>query len=328
MISVAMTAPGGPDVLRVVTLANPQITQPHQVLVRLHAAALNPVDYKVRRRGNDGKQIVLGCDGAGVVEAIGDAVTRFAPGDAVYFVNGGYGSEQGTYAEYVVLDESVVAHMPKSLDFAHAAAVPLVLITAWEALYNRASIRAGTTVLVQAGAGGVGHVAVQLAKLAGARVLATVSTDEKSRFVSALGAECINYRTENVLERVRELTGGSGVDVVFDTVGGATFTSSLELLDFYGTLVTCVERGWPNVDATTAMDRNLSVAWTWMPAPQIFGMTAGREAQTHILEEGAALIDEGRLQVKVGAAYPLDRAAEAHAALEAGHITGKVVLTI
>jgi NADPH2:quinone reductase len=328
MISVAMTAPGGPEVLRVVTLPNPQITDPHQVLVRLHAAALNPVDYKVRRGGEAGKQVVLGCDGAGVVEAIGDAVTRCVPGDGVYFVNGGYGDEPGTYTQYVVLDESVVAHKPKSLDFIGAAAVPLVLITAWEALYDRVSIHAGSTVLVQAGAGGVGHVAVQLAKLAGARVLATVSTEEKAHFVSSLGAECVNYRTENVLERVRELTDGCGVDVVFDTVGGETFTSSLALLDFYGTVVTCVERGWPDADASLAMERNVTVAWTWMPAPQVFGNMIAREAQTRILERGAALIDAGELHVKVGAVYPLEGAAEAHAALESGRVIGKVVLSI
>lgn len=328
MISVEMRGTGGPDVLQLVDLPKPAPAA-HQVLVRLHAAALNPVDYKVRTHGGRGPNAVLGCDGAGVVESVGESVTRFVPGEEVYFVNGGYGTEQGTYAQYVAIDERFVARKPRTLTFVEAAAVPLVLITAWEALYERAQVREGDSVLVHAGAGGVGHVAVQLARLAGARVFATVSGPEKAAIAASLGAEAtIDYRTDSVLGRVLEFTGGGGVDVVFDTVGGATFSKSIELLNYYGTLVTCVERSWPLADVSDMMDKNLRIAWTWMPAPQVFALVAHREAQTRILEQGGRLIDDGKLRVLVGKTYPLDRVAEAHDALQRGAVTGKIVLTI
>ena len=329
MQAVVMTASGGVDVLRISELPKPKIKGPRDVLVRLHAAALNPVDYKVRNAGGYGDNPVLGCDGAGTVEAIGDDVTRFKPGDAVYFVNGGYGTEQGTYAQYVAIDERYIARKPDSLDFTAAAAVPLVLITAWEALYDRAEIRSGQSVLVQGGAGGVGHVGVQLATLAGARVAATVSNEAKAELARSLGAnKTIDYRVEDVKEAIQAWTDRRGVDVVFDTVGGATFDASIELLDYYGTLVSCVARQWPGNNPSAAMQRNLRIAWTWMPAPQVFGLHEARLHQTEILERGAGMIDEGKLRVIVGATYPLERVAEAHNALESGDVTCKVVLTI
>jgi len=326
---MVMTAPGGADVLEPAEMPLPEIATPTTVLVRLRAAALNPVDYKVRKSGGYGDHRVLGCDGAGIVEACGSEARRFSPGDAVYFVNGGYGTEQGTYAQYVAIDERYLANMPASLDFSAAAAVPLVSITAWEALYDRAGLRAGQYVLVHAGAGGVGHVAVQLAALSGAHVAATVSGPQKAQLARSLGAtETIDYRTQSVKEAVDAWTGGRGADIVFDTVGASTFDASVELLGCYGTLVTCVERRWPSVDATAAMERNLRVAWTWMPAPQVFAMHDARIRQAEILSRVATLIDDGKLRVVVGAQYPLERVAEAHRALESGSVTGKIVLTI
>ena len=329
MLAVVMTSPGGTEVLCQTELPKPKITRPNDILIRLRATALNPVDYKIRSAGGYGDNPVLGCDGAGTVEAIGDAATRFKKGDAVYFVNGGYGTEQGTYAQYVAIDERYVAHKPASLDFIAAAAVPLVFLTAWEALHDRAEIRSGQSVLVQAGAGGVGHVGVQLAALAGARVAATVSSEAKARLARSLGAiHTIDYRKENVKEAVQAWTGGRGVDVVFDTVGGETFDSSIDLLDYYGTLVSCVARRWPGNNPSTAMQRNLRIAWTWMPAPQVFDLREARLHQAEILELAAGLIDEGKVRVIVGATYPLQQVAEAHRALESGAVTGKVVLTI
>ncbi|MDE2483150.1 MAG: zinc-binding dehydrogenase [bacterium] len=329
MRAIAMREPGGPDVLHVVEAPLPQLRSAHDIRVRLHAAALNPVDYKIRSNGGYGSNPVLGCDGAGVVESVGEAVTRFAPGDAVYFMNGGYGTEQGTYAQFVVLDERYAAHKPSSLDFVQAAAVPLVLITAWEALYERADLREGDRVVVQAGAGGVGHIAVQLAALAGARVAATVSGPEKAALARGLGAEhTIDYRRDDVAASVASWSAGRGADVVFDTVGGATFDASLALLGYYGTLVTCVARAWPSGDPSQAMQRNLRVAFTWMPAPQVFGLHEERVRQTTILQRGAELFDAGKLRVVVGATYPLEEAAAAHEALQSGRVTGKVVLTV
>jgi|SRR5579872_986628 len=329
MKSIVMTGPGGPEVLRAAELPIPQIGTPHDVRVRVHAAALNPVDCKIRTRGQfAGTNPVLGCDGAGVVESVGSAVERFSVGDAVYFMNGGYGSEQGTYAQYVVIDERYLARKPASLDFAAAAAVPLVTITAWEALHDQASVHTGQSVLVHGGAGGVGHVAIQLAALAGARVAATVSSSEKANVARSLGAsEAINYRTEDVKKAVLRWTDERGADTVFDTVGGATYDSSLELLKYHGTLVTICERRWPSADAAIGWERNLRVAFTFVPAPQVLRLEE-RLRQREILEHAARLIDEQKLRVNVGATFALEQAADAHRALEGGKVTGKVVLEI
>jgi NADPH2:quinone reductase len=184
--AVLMTAAGGPDVLKIDQVPDPTIQGKTEILVRLRAAGVNPIDTKLRQRGTfypDRMPAILGCDGAGVVEAVGSAVRKFQPGDEVYFCNGGIGGHPGNYAEWAIVDEAFVARKPKSLSFVEAAAAPLVLITAWEALYDRAQLQAGQRALIHAGVGGVGHVAVQLAKLQGAAVSTTVSTPEKADFV-------------------------------------------------------------------------------------------------------------------------------------------------
>ena len=170
MKAIEMREPGGLSVLRIVERPDPELGGPDDILVRLSVAGVNPVDTKIRSRGPliaDGLPAVLGCDGAGVVEATGDAVTRFKPGDEVWFCHGGLGGPVGNYAEYIVLDNQLAQPKPRGIDFVRAAAAPLVLITAWESLHDRARISAGQTVLIHAGAGGVGHVAIQLARAAG-----------------------------------------------------------------------------------------------------------------------------------------------------------------
>jgi NADPH2:quinone reductase len=171
----------------------------------LHAAGVNPVDTKIRRNGlfyaDASLPAVLGCDGCGEVVETGSAAGDFKAGDAIWFCNGGLGREQGNYAEYTIIDQRWTARKPESLSFVEAAAGPLVLITAWGALFDRGDLQAGQTVLVHAGAGGVGHVAVQLAKLHGARVIATVSSDAKAEFVKGLGAdETIVYTREDFVK--------------------------------------------------------------------------------------------------------------------------------
>ena len=154
MKAVVMTGAGAPDVLELRDLPVPRIERPTQVLVRLKAAGVNPIDTKVRQRGtfiSNGSPDILGCDGAGIVEAVGSHVSAFGPGDAVYFCFGGLGGSQGNYAEYAVLEQHCLTPKPQSLSFEEAAAAPLVLITAWEALYDRARLCAGQRVLIQAG---------------------------------------------------------------------------------------------------------------------------------------------------------------------------------
>ncbi len=331
MRAVLMTAVGGPEVLKVADLPEPEIAAEHDVRVRLRAAGVNPVDTKLRASGTIGGTLpaVLGWDGAGVVENTGPAVTRVRPGDEVYFCDGGFGPTPGTYQEVKIVDERYLARKPELLSFAEAAAAPLVTITAWEALHGRARISAGQRVLVQAGAGGVGHMSVQLARLAGARVATTVSPGRKTELAALLGAElCIDYTHEDVGERLRSWAGRDGADVVHDTVGGKTFTACFSLTRRYGDLVSNVESPWEESAIAAMHDRNLRVSFTWMPAPSVFGWPGDRQRQREILEQAAERFDTGDLRVEVGATFPLEQAADAHRAVEAGQVIGKTVLTM
>lgn len=331
MRAVLMTGIGGPEVLKLADVPEPQITGERDVLVRLRAAGLNPVDYKLRSAGliSGTLPAVLGFDGAGVVEATGRAVTRFRPGDEVYFCDGGFGPAPGTYQEAKVVDERYLAAKPQRLSFVQAAAAPLVSITAWEAIRGRARVGQGQFVLIQGGAGGVGHMSVQIARLAGARVATTVTPGPKTELAASLGAElCIDYHREDVGERLRDWTGMDGADAVHDTVGGATFTDSFALVRPYGDLVTSVESAWAEAAVTAMHDRNLRVSVTWMPAPAVFGWASHRERQRAILEQAARHFDAGELRVQVGSTFPLEQAAEAHRALESGEVLGKAVLTM
>jgi NADPH2:quinone reductase len=331
MKAMVMTATGGREVLALREIPEPPLRTGHDLLVRVKAAGVNPVDTKLRSRGTfypDRLPCVLGCDGAGVVEEVGADARRFRAGDEVYFCNGGIGGDPGCYAEHAVVDERYVAAKPRSLDFAQAAAAPLVLITAWESLYDRGRMHASQTVLVHAGAGGVGHVAIQLARRAGCRVLTTVSTDEKAAFVRGLGAEeVIPYRTVDVADAALSWTDGVGVDVALDTVGGETFAHTFCAVRHYGDLVTLLQPP-ADVDWKLARLRNLRVSLELMLTPMYDDLHDARLHQADILAQCARLFDEGLLSVHVSHRLPLEEAAEAHRLIEQGGLTGKVVLEI
>jgi len=330
MKAVLMQETGGPEVLVPGELAKPAITRPEQILVRLHAAGVNPVDTKLRSRGTYIHQSpsVLGCDGAGTVEAAGLAVERFRPGDAVYFCHGGLGGPVGNYAEYALLDARYAAAKPASLDFASAGAAPLVLITAWEALHDRARIQPGQKVLIHAGAGGVGHVAIQLAKAAGAEVMTTVSDQAKADFCRELGADqVVLYPETDFAKAALSWTHGGGVDVAFDTVGGHTFVENFGAVRMYGDLVTLLQPG-PEVDWKVARLRNLRISLELMLSPMYYNLPEAQLHQAWILEQCAQLFDGGRLALHVERSLPLAEAAEAHRLLEQGHGRGKIVLTM
>jgi len=331
MKAMLMTATGGREVLALRDVPKPELRTGHDLLVRVRAAGVNPVDTKLRSRGTfypDRMPCILGCDGAGVVEAVGPDVRRFRAGDAVYFCNGGIGGEPGCYAEYTVVDERYVAAKPRSLDFAHAAAAPLVIITAWESLYDRGRMRADHTVLVHAGAGGVGHVAIQLARRAGCRVCSTVSTEEKAAFVRGLGVEeVIAYRTVDIADAALSWTDGVGVDLALDTVGGPAFALTFCAVRHYGDLVTLLQPP-ADVDWKVARLRNLRVSLELMLTPMYDDLHDARLHQADILTQCARLFDEGRLKVHVSHRLPLEDAAEAHRVIERGGLTGKVVLDV
>jgi NADPH2:quinone reductase len=329
MKAVVMREIGGPEVLCLEEVETPEVSSPTQVKVRIEASGVNPIDTKLRARGlllPDGIPAVLGCDGAGVVVETGSEVTQFRTGDEVWYCDGGLGGMHGNYAEYAVIDESVCCRKPASVDFHHAAAAPLVLITAWEALFGRARLNEEKTLLVHAGAGGVGHVAIQLAKQAGARVLTTVSTKEKQEFVASLGAdESIIYKDQGFVSEVLRMTDGAGADVVLDTVGGEVFKSSIEATSPYGDLVTLLDPG-PSVDWKEARNRNLRIGFTLMLTPMLRHLPQARANQVAILGDCSEMIDSGSLRIHVGESLPLEQAAQAHKLIEQGRMQGKLVL--
>jgi NADPH:quinone reductase len=337
MKAIVMTREGAPDVLELRELPEPVIADPQQIKVRLHAAGVNPVDTKLRARGlyyPAALPAVPGCDGAGVVVETGTAVTRFRVGDAVWFCDGGLGDAQGCYAEYKVLHQDHARRKPASLDYHQAAAAPLVLITAWEALFDRARLAeherpaSGTRVLVHGGAGGVGHVAIQLAVIAGARVITTVASSNKAERARALGAEAVVlYPEQDFVAVVNDWTGGTGVDIALDTVGGEVFRRTIGAVAHYGDLVTLLDPG-VGVTWKEARTRNLRIGFVLMLTPQLRGLARARAHHGEILDRCAEWCDDGRLEIDAATVLPLAAAAEAHRLIEQGHTRGKVVLDI
>lgn len=330
--AVLMTAAGNPDVLQLQQVEKPVSVGETEILVKLKAAGINPIDTKLRSRGTfypEKMPAILGCDGAGIVEAVGSGVQKFRVGDEVYFCSGGLGDRYGNYAEYTVVEERLVAHKPKSISFAEAAATPLVLITAWEALYDRGRLEAGRKVLIHAGAGGVGHVAIQLAKLQGAAVCTTVGSEQKANLVRQLGADkIILYKQTDFVQATLDWTNGEGVELAFDTVGGETFYKTVPAVQVYGDLVTILEPDLKLGNLKAARTRNLRISLELMLTPMLLGLAAAQAHQGKILEECARLIDSGKLKIQLTTTFPLEAAAEAHRLLENGSMTGKIVLEI
>lgn len=325
-----MTAAGDISVLEQQELAEPNITKDTEVKIKIQAAGVNPIDTKVRSMAMfypDNLPAVLGCDLAGEVIEIGAAVTDFEVGDKVWACHGGLGAEQGNYAQFTVIESQYLSAMPKTIDFNTAAAGPLVLITAWGALFDRGRLQAGETVLIHAGAGGVGHVAIQLAKAKGARVITTVSSTEKAEWVKSLGAdEVILYTEENVQQRIDQLTQGEGVDLTFDTVGGDVFTESITLTAHFGRIVTLL--AVDSVDLSEARIRNLSISFELMLVPMLRNLNQARKQHIKILQQCAEYIDNKQLIIKVAKVYSLADASVVHQLIETGHTTGKYVLNI
>ncbi len=233
MTALALTEPGGPEVLHLRRVERPAIRRDTDILVRVKAAGINPADWQMRKAGGgfgrkDGQVVVLGIDGVGVIEAVGAAIHHLKVGDEVWYADGGYTGNFGSYAEFKVLNGNHATLKPRSLDFVQAAGLPVAALTAWQAVYVKADIKPGDFVLIHGGAGGLGHLAIQMARSRGARVAATVSNEAKAAFVRGLGAErVINYRQENVVETLTAWTGKEGADHVFDFVGSCQFRGEL-----------------------------------------------------------------------------------------------------
>ena len=328
MQAIVINEFGGPNVFQAVQMPQPEVRAGH-VLIRVAASSVNPHDYNVRK-GFAPPTIapalpaILHGDVAGIIEEVGEGVTTFHSGDEVYACAGGVKGTNGALADYMLADADLVALKPASLSMAQAAALPLAALTAWEGLFDRAQMHAGQTVLVHGATGGVGHLAIQLAKARGARVFATASTTEKAQIARTLGADAaIEYRTQSVAKYVAEYTEGKGFDIVFDSVGGANFAQSAEAAALNGTIISLVPNA--TLDLSSLLFKGLSVYTVFIYIPLLSGI--GRAAHGRILTELANLVDEGKVRPLIDEhTFALKDVASAHQFLESGRALGKVVL--
>lgn len=335
MRALVMTRAGGPEVLELREIARPRLVADTDILVRVMAAGVNPADWQSRKNGavyDDGPTggfTILGIDGVGVIETVGPGITHLQPGDAVWYVDGGYAGKFGSYAEYKVLNGHYAARMPASLGFLEAAALPTVALTAWEAVFDKANVRPGDFVLVHGGAGGLGHIAIQYLRTLGARIAATVSSTAKAEFVQSLGAElAIKYRSEDVLDALRRWTGKEGADTVFDFVGHENFARSFAHVAPFGTLVNTVVSPWPTGTNALAEWNNLDIRFVNIGQPQIAGDHARRLRKAEIMTRVAEMVDRQELRVHIDRIVSFEGVGAAHDALEAGETLGRVVLNV
>ena len=305
---------GGPEVFEQREVSKP-VPKPKQVLVKVLATSVNPLDYQTRR--GDYKAFVqlpaiIGSDVSGIVEAVGEAVTGFEVGDEVYYTPQIFGGD-GSYAEYHVADESIVAHKPASISHLEAASLSLSGGTAWEALVMRGKLQVGESILVHAGAGGVGSIAIQLAKAIGAYVFTTCSK-QNTDFVRSLGADyTIDYKSEDYVEVVNRETGNKGVDFVFDTIGGDIIEKSPLVMSEFGRLTTIVDIAQPQL-LLAHWEKNTTIH---------FIFTQQNRAKLDALR---LLIERGQVKPLIDSVMPLSEVAKAHERVERGGVRGKVVL--
>jgi NADPH2:quinone reductase len=312
MKAMVITGFGGPEVFveREMPKPTPKF---NELLVKVYATSINPVDFKIRQAGSwvVKPPCILGWDVSGVVEAIGEGARDFKVGDEVFYTPHLIGSP-GTYAEYHVVPQDIVVRKPVGLSHVEAAAIPLAGCTAWDALMLRTKIQLGETVLIH-GAGGVGSFAIQIAKAAGARVLVT-SGPAMVEECRTLGADLvINYKAEDYSKVLPKEIGGEGVDVVFDTVGGDTIAKSIPLVKRYGRMAGIAGLSG---DLSGAQPKNLTIHMI------MFDRSRSK------MEALRTLVNRKQLRPVIDSVLPLEKVADAHRRLEAGGVKGKIVLQI
>lgn len=326
MQALIVDSANGP--LRLVSIQRP-VPGPGQVLVRIKASGVNPLDVKIRSgqaaHARQPLPAVLGMDLAGTVEGMGEGVSGWLPGDEVYAMATGIGGVQGSLAQFAVVDARLLAHKPGNLSMREAAGLPLVLITAWEGLVDRARIRSGQKVLIHGGAGGVGHVAVQIARAFGAQVFATGSAGQQA-IIESFGATFIDYRKTSVEDYVAEHTAGEGFDIVYDTVGGETLDASFKAVRVYeGHVVSCL--GWGQHSLAPLSFRGATYSGVFTLLPLLTGK--GGEHHGQILRDAARLIEAGQLKPLLDPRqFTLQTAEDAHELLAAGAAQGRLVIEI
>ena len=304
------------------------VAGPGEVLISVKASGVNPIDTKIRTGvapyAMPELPAVLGTDMAGVVISTGEGVTAFTPGDEVYGLTGGVRGLQGSLAQFAAVDEKLIAIKPANLTMREAAALPLVFLTAWEGLVDHANVREGDRVLVNGGAGGVGHMVVQLAQALGAEVYATAS-GEKCDLVRQLGATPINYREQTVEQYVQNCTSGKGFDIIYDTVGGDALSSVLGAVKNYGHITSCGAFG--EYDITTSSLRSATLSAVFVLLRMLSG--EGRSHHGEVLATLTRLVEEGKVKPVVDARhFTLNNALEAHKAVEDASAAIKIVIDV
>ena len=319
---------GGPEVFELAELPKPQLRAGH-VLIRVAASSVNPIDYKIRSgllKAIAPETGVLGFDVAGVVEEVGEGVTDFAIGDEVFGCTGAVTEHSGSLAEYQIADARLLAKCPANLPLVNAAAIPLVAITAWDGLIRGARVQAGERVLVHGATGGVGHAGIQIAKLAGAEVFATVSSEAKAEIAREFGATPINYREQSVEEYVAEHTGGDGFNVVFDTIGGDNVARCFEAAAIEGRVASVNTR--TTCDLSPLHAKALSLHVVFMVIPIFYKQAEGRKRHGEILRDLASKVEAGEYRPLIDEhRFSFEQVGDAHALLESGKAIGKIVLT-
>lgn len=318
---------GEPDVFETREVETPD-PGPGEVRIAVAASSVNPVDYKIRRGDLPDFApefpAILHCDAAGTVDAVGDDVTEFEPGDEVYGMPGGVTGHPGALAEYMTADADTIAPTPESLSLSEAATLPVVTLTAWEMLIDNVDIDAEDTVLVYGGSGGVGHVGVQIASATGARVVATGSTEEKRDIATDLGADAtVDYTSESVEEYVAAHTGDAGFGVVFDPIGDDHLQTAFEAVRPYGRVVTTESSSTQDLSMMHVNALSLDVVLAILPILQ----DEWQARLGHELREIAEMVDDGDLEPLLDErSFNFSEVGEAHRRLEAGEGVGKIVL--
>jgi NADPH2:quinone reductase len=322
---LVLTQHNGP--LELTELPRP-VPRQGEVLVRIAASGLNPLDTKIRAgaaaHAKHPLPLVLGIDMAGVVEAVGEGVSRFKAGDEVYGMTGGVGGLQGSLAQYAAVDAELLALKPSNLSMREAAALPLAFITAYSGIVDRARLQAGQTVLVQGGAGGVGYVSVQLARALGATVFATVRERDRG-MIEALGATPIDYRAQTVEQYMASATHGAGFELVVDTVGGATLDASFAAVKHFGHVVSAL--GWGTHALAPLSFREATYSGVFTLHALLSGQ--GRAHHGEMLRVAAQLAEEGKLAPRLDPRrFDLNSAQLAYDALTDGSARGKIVVDV
>lgn len=325
MQAAVLSSHGSP--FRIGPIARPRAEQ-GQILIRIKASAVNPLDLKIYNgdaaHARHALPAVLGIDLAGVVESLGPGDTSFRRGDEVFGMTGGVGGLQGSLAEFASVDANLLALKPSNLTFREAAALPLIFITAWEGLVDRAGVRSRQKVLIQGGAGGVGHIAVQLALAFGAEVFATGSARDKA-FIEQLGATFIDYNGMTVDDYVAKHTSSRGFDIVYDTVGGVVLDASFSAVARFGHVVSAF--GWGTHALAPLSFRAATYSGVFTLLPILTG--EGRAHHGEILREAAKLSEAGKLVPKLDRRrFTLETIEDAYDAVRTRNASGKIVIDL